>query len=408
MDFKHVPLQDLCVSITDCPHSTPKWTDAGKIVIRNQNIKNGRLDLSMPSFTNQEDFDKRVVRAKPVAGDIIITREAPMGEVCRVPEGVECCLGQRMVLLKPNYSVVDGDYLLYVLMSREVQFQISWSEGTGTTVSNLRIPHLCQLSIPYVEIEQQKKIASILATLDKRIENKNKINNNLSTQIKTLCESWFGDHSAFGSECPENWSLTPLSHIAAFVGGYSYKGTELVESDIGMATIKNFNRIGGFKLEGYKEIKPSSKLREEQHVELFDTLVAHTDLTQNAEVIGNAEPVLSLAGYKDVVFSMDLVKVLPINPNISKFLIAGMLKTARFKSHCMGYVNGTTVLHLSKKALQDYEIILPNDYSQLKEIDEAVTSMYKQMANNVNECRILEQMRDLLLSGLFSGEIHTN
>ena len=83
-----------------------------------------------------------------------------------------------------------------------------------------------------------------------------------------------------------------------------------------MATIKNFDRKGGFKLDGYKEIVPSSKLKSEHHVELFDTLVAHTDLTQNAEVIGNAEPVLSFSGYDDIIFSMDVVKVIPNSPSI--------------------------------------------------------------------------------------------
>lgn len=126
-------MSEYCLSITDCPHSTPKWTNSGKLVIRNQYIKNGRLDLSNPSFTDDENFEARCKRAKPTAGDIIITREAPMGEVCMIPEDVECCLGQRMVLLKPNPLKCDGHYLLYVLMSKTVQQQILWSEGTGTT-----------------------------------------------------------------------------------------------------------------------------------------------------------------------------------------------------------------------------------------------------------------------------------
>ena len=88
-----------------------------------------------------------------------------------------------------------------------------------------------------------------------------------------------------------------LSEIADFVSGYSYKGDELKCSDIAMATIKNFDRKGGFKIDGYKEIIPSSKLKSSQFVDDFDSLVAHTDITQNADVIGNAEIVLSNVGY---------------------------------------------------------------------------------------------------------------
>ena len=172
-----------------------------------------------------------------------------------------------------------------------------------------------------------------------------------------------------------------------------------------MATIKNFDRKGGFKLDGYKEIVPSSKLKPEHNAELYDTLVAHTDLTQNAEVIGNAEPILSFSGYENIIFSMDVVKVVPNNPAISKFLIAAILQTQRFKEHCLGYVNGTTVLHLSKKALPDYVLMLPKDISVLKPLDEALSSMYQQMALNIDENVHLTKVRDSLLPRLMSGEL---
>ena len=173
-------IRELCEIVVDCPHSTPVWTDSGKIVIRNQNIKNGRIDLTSPSYTDEEHFIQRIRRAKPVPGDIIITREAPIGDVGMVPEGIECCLGQRMVLLRVNPEVCDRYYLLYSLQSRYVQHQISWSEGTGTTVSNLRIPHLEQLKIPYPPLETQKAIASVLRSIEGKMDINRKTNDNLA------------------------------------------------------------------------------------------------------------------------------------------------------------------------------------------------------------------------------------
>lgn len=231
------------------------------------------------------------------------------------------------------------------------------------------------------------------------------LNNNLADQIKTICTAWLSDYAPFGGVLPDGWSKTPLSSIADFVSGYSYKGAELTESNIAMATIKNFDRKGGFKLDGYKEIVPSNKLKDTQHADLFDTLVAHTDLTQNAEVIGNAEPVMSKSGYSDVVFSMDLVKVVPKNHHISKFLIAAILQDKKFKAHCLGYVNGTTVLHLSKKALPEYQLYLPDDLSALKPLDELVTALYQQISANIEEIIKLEVLRDTLLPNLMSGEL---
>ena len=217
-------LDELCQSITDCPHSTPKWTSSGNIVIRNNNIKNGRLDLSNPSFTDDVDFNKRIQRATPESGDIIITREAPMGEVCRIPTGLKCCLGQRMVLLKPNYDLVDGDYLLFVLMSRGVQTQIMWSEGTGSTVSNLRIPHLCALSIPYLPIEKQRAIGRLLASLDEKIEINKQINDNLYQIVSANYSAHFGkldmEKSTIGSYAERIFSGgTPSTTTPAYWNG---------------------------------------------------------------------------------------------------------------------------------------------------------------------------------------------
>lgn len=231
------------------------------------------------------------------------------------------------------------------------------------------------------------------------------INENLATLIRTVCNAWLNDYVPFNGECPDDWVLTPLSKFARFVSGYAYKGSELQESSIAMATIKNFDRKGGFKIDGYKEIIPSNKLKPEHHANLFETLVAHTDLTQNAEVIGNAEPILSFSGYDDIVFSMDVVKVIPKDTKVSKFLIAAILQTQQFKSHCLGYINGTTVLHLSKKALPEYSLMLPTDFSVLKPLDEVVTSMYKQMSLKLDENIHLSQLRDSILPKLMNGEI---
>ena len=124
-------LKEMCELIVDCPHFTPEWTSSGFIVLRNQNIRDGRLDLHEPSFTHKEDFARRNRRAKPTAGDIVFTREAPMGEVCLIPDGLDCCIGQRQVLLRPK-KVLEGKYLFYALRSAFVRHQIFWNEGTGS------------------------------------------------------------------------------------------------------------------------------------------------------------------------------------------------------------------------------------------------------------------------------------
>ena len=304
--------------------------------------------------------------------------------------------------LIPNDDIADKWYLYYWLRHSVNRL----TAGThGSVMAHMTKGDMENQSIELPSLQTQRKISSILRTIDEKIHNNVAINNNLAEQIKTICTAWLSDYAPFGGVLPDDWSKTPLSSIADFVSGYSYKGAELTESNIAMATIKNFDRKGGFKLDGYKEIVPSSKLKDTQHAELFDTLVAHTDLTQNAEVIGNAEPVMSKSGYSDIVFSMDLVKVVPKNNHISKFLIAAILQDKKFKAHCLGYVNGTTVLHLSKKALPEYQLYLPDDLSALKPLDELVTALYQQISANIEEITKLEALRDTLLPKLMSGEL---
>lgn len=186
-------LSDLCDAIVDCPHSTPKWTERGVVVLRNQNIKNGRLDLSSPSYTDQAHYEQRSRRARLQAGDLVITREAPMGEVCMVPNGLKCCLGQRMVMLRPNDRKALGRYLLYTLQSRQVQNEIKVNEGTGSTVSNLRIPLLKALPIPTPPLPVQQRIADVLGKLDDKIELNRRMNRTLEKMAAAIFKSWFID-----------------------------------------------------------------------------------------------------------------------------------------------------------------------------------------------------------------------
>lgn len=331
---------------------------------------------------------------------VLFSSRAPIGYIA-IAEN-ELCTNQGFKSVIPNENT-DPLFLYYLLKYNKNKIE---SMGSGTTfkeVSGNTLKNIV-VSVPR-DKKVQEQISSILGAIDDKIEANEKINNNLFEQIKTIYTAWLSDYVPFGRVLPNDWSKISLSTIAEFISGYSYKGNELKKSNIAMATIKNFDRNGGFKLEGYKEIVPSNKRKDTQYLNLFDTIVAHTDLTQNAEVIGNAEMIMSKSIYDDILFSMDLVKVIPKNKIISKFLIAAILQDKNFKAHCHGYINGTTVLHLSKKALSDYQIYLPNDFSVLNPLDELIAVLYQQIANNINETIELQSLRDILLPKLMSGEL---
>jgi type I restriction/modification specificity protein len=189
--YNIISLESLCKEIIDCPHSTPKWQNEGIPVIRNYNLKDGKIDCTNLSFVSEEDYNERVKRAIPEESDIIISREAPMGVVGIIPEGFQCCLGQRLVLLKIDKSKCIPTYLLYSLMSEYVQLQIRRINRTGSIVSNLNISSLKELKILLHNFEEQSKIATILSSIDDKISLNNQINQELEAMAKTLYDYWF-------------------------------------------------------------------------------------------------------------------------------------------------------------------------------------------------------------------------
>ena len=304
------------------------------------------------------------------------------------------------IILDPDFYNKDFVYYSMLILGKELNY-VSKTSTAVPIVNKTSFSNYC-ISVPSLETQQQ--IAKILSSFDDKIELNNKINDNLEQQAQAIFKSWFVDFEPFGGVMPSDWEVFDLESIATIDNGYSYKGKELQSSDIAMATIKNFDRNGGFKLDGFKEIVPSDKIRSSHYVEKFDILVAHTDLTQNADIIGNAELLLSTSKYNAIIASMDLVKVTS-KENFNQFLLASLLKSESFKNHALGYVNGTTVLHLSKKALKEYSVYLPKDLSLLNNISSYFESVYLQIAINIEENQKLTQLRDALLPKLMSGEI---
>ena len=193
-NFKTDTLDSLCELIVDCPHSTPTWTTNGYVVIRNQNINDGVLNLSSPSYTDFSGYKDRTKRATPQENDIVITREAPMGRVCLIPKEPICCLGQRQVLLRADKNKISAEYLYWSLRSPFVRRQILVNEGTGATVSNMRIPVLKALEIPRLEsIEIENKKARDLSNLQNKIQLNTQINQTLEQIAQALFKSWFVD-----------------------------------------------------------------------------------------------------------------------------------------------------------------------------------------------------------------------
>ena len=185
--MKFSKLHELCVDVVDCPHSTPEWKSKDVRVVRNFNLNNGNLDSTDGYFVDEKTYHNRIKRARPEAGDIIISREAPMGVVAIVPDNLRCCLGQRLVLLKVDKKKINPIFLLFVLMSDFVQTQFRRADATGSIVSNLCIPNLKDIIIPVLD-ENEQNISIFLKHINNKLLLNKKINDNLAVNLERLLD----------------------------------------------------------------------------------------------------------------------------------------------------------------------------------------------------------------------------
>ncbi|WP_417449774.1 restriction endonuclease subunit S [Kordiimonas sp.] len=423
-------LEGVCELIVDCPHSTPKWTDQGFLVIRNQNIRNGRLDLSSKSYTDAEHFAHRIRRAKPQANDIIFTREAPMGEVCLVPEGLECCVGQRQVLLRVKEGV-DPTYVFYALQSPAVRHQIFWNEGTGSTVSNLRIPVLKKLEIPRIGASEEK-IANILYTLDARIELNQRMNKTLEEMAQAIFKCWFvdfeptrakmaqkeGSGESEASICnrlkitpdilalfpnklvdselgpiPDGWRVRPFSDYATLVTT-GVKPFEDPNKDWVHYSIPAYDANHLPIIDAGSNIK-SSKYAISQPTVLVSKL---NPTTKRTWVICEPKPCS--------ICSTEFMQFVP-NQKLSGIgFLYGMIESPNFQAGMLETVTGSTGSRQRAKppAVHKMQLVFPTT-SLIEVYEKLISSLVSQLESNRWEAHSLAQTRDVLLPKLLSGEI---
>ncbi|MEG5175914.1 restriction endonuclease subunit S [Microcoleus sp. B3-D7] len=415
-------LDQICLNIIDCEHKTAPIQDSGIPSIRTTDIKGGVIDFRGANKVSEETYKVWTERLEPQPHDLILAREAPVGEIGIIPKGQRACLGQRTVLIRPNPDKVYPHYLLYLMQSRGVQHEMQ-IRAAGSTVTHLNMCDIRELDLPDLPpLEVQCQIGDTLANLDRKIENLRKQNETLEAIAQTLFKHWFIDfefpnedrkpYKSSGGEMvqselgeiPAGWRAIKLGVLVNTINGYSYKGTDLGESDIALVNLKNFDRNGGFRLDGFKEII-TSNYHDRHLVEPNDLLVAHTDLTQNAEVLGNPILVQPLSKYSRYVLSMDLVKITSKNSKINNFYLYYLLSSRFFKQHCIGYANGTTVLHLNKSAIPEYKFSMPIDSSTIEDFQAVASGVRKRITNNLKQIQTLTKTRDVLLPQLMSGKL---
>lgn len=428
MNLRTESLAEVCELIVDCPHSTPEWTTSGYLVIRNQNIRDGRLDLGERSFTNREDYLHRVRRAKPRGGDIIFTREAPMGEVCVVPDDLECCVGQRQVLLRPRANMA-ARYLFYALRSPFVRHQIFWNEGTGSTVSNVRIPILKALRIPRLD-ELEEEVGHTLGSLDDKIELNRRMNETLEAMAQAIFRDWFVDFgpvrrklagetdpvaimgglttdpvraaelaemfpAALGEDgLPDGWHEEPLSKQLDIIGGGTPKTTNAEYWDGTIPWFSVADTPSGsdvFVFDTEKSI--TERGLAESSARLVD---AGTTIISARGTVGNLAVAASPMTFNQSCYAL--------RSSRGEHPAFAYLSAARAVEQLKAMAHGSVFSTITRQTFDALSFASPSDKA-LVAFEAAVSPLFDRLRASVSENRTLAETRDYLLPRLMSGQV---
>ena len=163
-DWEQRKLIDVC-DYVDYRGKTPTKTDSGVFLVTAKNVKDGYIDYgASQEYISEDDYEEVMHRGKPEIGDVLITTEAPCGNVAQVNRA-DIALAQRIIKYRGQSNIVDNTYLKYYLLSPEFQ-DILNAKSSGGTVKGIKGSVLHQQEIKYPKYEEQFKIGSYFNNLD--------------------------------------------------------------------------------------------------------------------------------------------------------------------------------------------------------------------------------------------------
>lgn len=157
-------LLQISQALVDCHNKTAPYVSQGIHLVRTTDIRDGKIDLTKTKKISEETYAYWARRMPPRAGDIIFTREAPMGEAAIVPNGEKVCLGQRTMLIRLFAEYFNNQYLLYVVMSPSFQARMA-AAAVGMAVKHLRVGGVEDLVVPVPPKPEQDQIVSCIERL---------------------------------------------------------------------------------------------------------------------------------------------------------------------------------------------------------------------------------------------------
>ena len=404
MAKKQVKLDDLCEFIIDCQHKTAPIEnyDTGYYSIRTPDIGRGRLILENANRVSRETYEKWTIRAVPQEGDIILAREAPIGNVAVVPGKVKVCLGQRTVHIRPKPDKVHPQYLAYLMLGDEIQGKFH-GHSAGATVAHLNMHDIRNLIMPELPpLPTQRKIAAILSAYDDLIENNTRRIHLLEQMAQALYREWFVKFRFPGHEAvrlvetqvglaPQGWEVVRLGEVMQVNPDNIQNGSEPDEILYVNISSVSTGKIDFIEKMAYRAA-PGRARRIVKNGDIIWSSVRPNRKSYSLIVQPPSNLIVSTG------FSVLRATQVPFT------YLYHVVTTDEFVAYLTNNATGSAYPAVNPSDFENAVILLP-PLSLMTEFQRLVIDLYLLKNNLLQRNENLRRTRDLLLPRLVSGEV---
>ncbi len=405
-------LENLVATIIDYRGKTPKklgseWAKEGIPAISAKNVKDGRIVNEDDIRFVDEELYRRWMKEELAKDDILLTSEAPLGEVCFLKEKKKMVLSQRLFALRPNKEVISPRFLFYYLKSWRGQAELQ-SRATGATAQGIRQSLLREVSVHFPEkLADQRKIATVLSVYDDLIESNLRRIKILEEMARLLYREWFVKFRFPGSEnvkmadspqgkIPEGWGVSTFGDVCDII---SRGVTPKYEPGSGRFIINQKANSGPeIIVDHLKELRGDLRVPPEKFARKRDLLIN----CLGEGTIGRVHYFLGPDNRWAVDQHMSICRA-EYEPTTCYlyFLMASDEGQARIQTLKSGGTNMTT---LNISTLRAFEVIWPSAVI-LERFYQFAWSLFELKRNLQDSNQKLHRTRDMLLPRLISGEL---
>jgi type I restriction enzyme S subunit len=420
-EWKRTSLREAGVNLIDCDHRTPPAADSGYPYVAIPQLKEGRIVLNDVRRISPENFAEWTRKAKPQHHDVVLSRRCNPGETAYVPAGLECALGQNLVLLRADGKKLFPPFLRWLVRGRDWWEQVGTFINVGAVFDSLKCADIPNFSMPLPPLAEQKAIAAVLGALDDQIELNRRMNATLDAMARALFQSWFVDFDPVRAKLdgrepigldPGTAALFPDSfHDSAF--GHIPKGWKFgtiqdccVQIQNGGTPRRNEPR---FWYGGNIPWLASGEVRQ-SIITATESFITEEGLAESsAKWVPSFSTVVALYGATagQVSFtSCHLTTNQAVCALIPKqdFAFFNYFTMREATTELENKAVGSAQQNISKGIVEETKVVLPPP-AVVERFAAMVRPIFERWISNLNQSRRLAILRDTLLPKLLSGEL---